>query len=611
MIDNNYAFYISNTDKYINIVKHYTTALQLFVELANRANRSKTSYIRFYIEKVVDNDNVIVGYRIRLMHHDTFKLSELLLQLFDFNREQMKKKLNENNVKVNILEYQKLNEDRYKDMCAALFSISNDMSNNESMESPLEQSSIFYPTTLFTIASSCLHAYKIGAKDEQCEYKNYVLVDEYSPTIQLGLKPYQNINLVWNIAITSCTPFSLMRSEFPFNIRPAAVVNAERKLFSKLHDWSNLDQFSDNPALINYNNQIQRALQDGEQNRKRRKCTPEESNKLYDQHVNINITSDEELTFETLQMRAKLKLDEFNTIKKQILRDEEENMKTMSDKAFVQYKCKNSYRLSKLRKDNQLELLKLFCELWNEDAKIPLAHQNIAKYFKEWLATHNGKISLPRSKQINNLTPFHEIIAELAVQLEVSFGVNTGQLFFWVMQIDLKFVIQLLLLRLNCYLCCSIVTYFIQLSLISYDCHLFHIIVTYVIQLSFISHNELFKNSTAHREIVTVLLASFQVYWRTPFHCHCIFSGPPEAGKTFTLEQLTKILIPGTYEEYSYATPKAKTAGTNQHCCMIEVYEECPPSTLGIQTGHSSSKRDNATNNTDAESLLKTQLTTG
>lgn len=120
----------------------------------------------------------------------------------------------------------------------------------------------------------------------------------------------------------------------------------------------------------------------------------------------------------------------------------------------------------------------------------------------------------------------------------------------------------------------------------------------------------IFGVNTAHRDITTALVASFQVYFRTKFHCHLLYTGPPDVGKTFSLEMIHKFVIPGSSRMLAFNTPKAKSVLSSAFSCRIEIHQEMLPSTLGVLVGNSKTS-SGSTNNTDSESILKTQLTEG
>lgn len=119
------------------------------------------------------------------------------------------------------------------------------------------------------------------------------------------------------------------------------------------------------------------------------------------------------------------------------------------------------------------------------------------------------------------------------------------------------------------------------------------------------------KVNTAHREIITGILACNQLYFKTKFHLHMLMSGPAQAGKTFALELIHDCAIPGSARMYAMSTIKAKTAETDVVSLMIEIHQEMTPSSLGILQGQVGRGNSAATNNTDGESLMKTQLTEG
>jgi len=118
--------------------------------------------------------------------------------------------------------------------------------------------------------------------------------------------------------------------------------------------------------------------------------------------------------------------------------------------------------------------------------------------------------------------------------------------------------------------------------------------------------------NVAHGDIITSLLGAWQIYFGTKFAFHTMFTGPPEAGKTFTFDKIHDICIPGTAVSIAMSTAKAKTATSDSFGYKIEIFQEIPPSTLGIE-GKSKhpSQQSSSTNNTDAEALFKNILSEG
>lgn len=213
--------------------------------------------------------------------------------------------------------------------------------------------------------------------------------------------------------------------------------------------------------------------------------------------------------------------------------------KNVAQSDIDEHKHQLYYELSQQRRATQIQGLKDFKTLWHAEGNVPKSIQQIAKYWSSWLKTKDGTIAIPREKQTENLSSYHEILALLAIDLEIVFGVNT-----------------------------------------------------------------------AHREIISAWLGAMQIYTKTKFHCHMLLSGDAQTSKTYTLEMLYKMCIPGSASMLAMSTGKAKTAMSNTFASMIEIYQEVPPSTLGIETGKSKGKVG-STNNTDTEALLKTQLTEG
>lgn len=119
-----------------------------------------------------------------------------------------------------------------------------------------------------------------------------------------------------------------------------------------------------------------------------------------------------------------------------------------------------------------------------------------------------------------------------------------------------------------------------------------------------------YEVNTVHMEFIGCWLSGLQVYSGTEFHRHVLSTGPAFSGKSHTYDMLNKLAIHGTVEVYTYSTPKSKTAVTDVFEMKWEVYPEVVPSALGIKDSHGKNK-NKQTSNTDAESILKDQLTTG
>lgn len=118
-----------------------------------------------------------------------------------------------------------------------------------------------------------------------------------------------------------------------------------------------------------------------------------------------------------------------------------------------------------------------------------------------------------------------------------------------------------------------------------------------------------FDVNNVHMEVLGCWLAGIEGYLGLPTHRHILSTGPAFSGKSHTFDMFKVLAIPDTFQMYTYATPKAKTAVTDRFEAMWEVYGEVIPSALGVHK-EKNGKASNSSN-TDAESLIKDWLTTG
>ena len=123
-----------------------------------------------------------------------------------------------------------------------------------------------------------------------------------------------------------------------------------------------------------------------------------------------------------------------------------------------------------------------------------------------------------------------------------------------------------------------------------------------------------FGVNTVHRDVVAMLFSSWHVFLQTPFHLNYLISGPPASNKSHRLILLMMFLLAETFKKWTYTTPKAKTAtgdeekdptADKQYICLTEIYEDVPPSVIGVTDGSKSSV------GTDTDAILKGILTSG
>lgn len=116
-----------------------------------------------------------------------------------------------------------------------------------------------------------------------------------------------------------------------------------------------------------------------------------------------------------------------------------------------------------------------------------------------------------------------------------------------------------------------------------------------------------FGVNTVHGQLSTTLMCVYAMLNGIKGVPHPGMFGPPEAGKTFTFDQLYDLLIEGTCVNLTYATAKSKTGAASDYSYRVELYQEALPEQLGVETGKSNTT-GGATNNTNGESIFKTLL---
>lgn len=113
--------------------------------------------------------------------------------------------------------------------------------------------------------------------------------------------------------------------------------------------------------------------------------------------------------------------------------------------------------------------------------------------------------------------------------------------------------------------------------------------------------------NVVHGQLSTTLMCVYAMLNGIKGVPHPGMFGPPEAGKTFTFDQLHELLIKDTCVNLTYATAKAKTGAASDYSYRVELYQEALPEQLGVETGRANTTAG-ATNNTNGESIFKTLL---
>lgn len=201
------------------------------------------------MEKVLkkDDDQCIIAYRVRLVYHSTITgLGQMIYDQLERNEVARKKRADErlkNEDKLDIpcyeklLELKKMNIVDYKNACIALGGLDQTLAKTSNELPVNDQSSPFYPTSVFNIDASLIKAYALDAREEQCMVENYFRLSEDDPTLRMGLhNQYPECN--YFIGATAFSPYTYENYEFPFVHHPEIVENKERTLF---HIMNNID----------------------------------------------------------------------------------------------------------------------------------------------------------------------------------------------------------------------------------------------------------------------------------------------------------------------------------------------------------------------------------
>jgi len=86
--------------------------------------------------------------------------------------------------------------------------------------------------------------------------------------------------------------------------------------------------------------------------------------------------------------------------------------------------------------------------------------------------------------------------------------------------------------------------------------------------------NDTFQVASLHKEIFLAFCACLGVYEVDySLKHHVLFSGPPALGKSFILQMLHRLLIPGSFQSVSYETKRANATETNMNATIL-TYDE-------------------------------------
>jgi len=82
--------------------------------------------------------------------------------------------------------------------------------------------------------------------------------------------------------------------------------------------------------------------------------------------------------------------------------------------------------------------------------------------------------------------------------------------------------------------------------------------------------------------IITLLLSGHEIYFREALHNNVVIFGMQDLGKSFALKVFAKMLVPGTYKMVAHQTLSSRMVGGREEDNMIEINEEFPASSMGI-----------------------------
>jgi hypothetical protein len=117
------------------------------------------------------------------------------------------------------------------------------------------------------------------------------------------------------------------------------------------------------------------------------------------------------------------------------------------------------------------------------------------------------------------------------------------------------------------------------------------------------------QTNTLHTDIVATLVSTFFLYLYRPFQVNTLFAGDAMIGKSYIMEILQKILIPGTWFSVASQSDKANAVHGKEMDNQIVFFEEMPPGLLGVEKGKSGHTNSGGYN--DRDNIFKGSLTTG
>lgn len=279
----------------------------------------------------------------------------------------------------------------------------------------------------------------------------------------------------------------------------------------------------------------------------KRRCNPEQTQYKYEEEVNVRPDKTNPYSIESLRENHKARLTHAqNQAYAAPLNEEEEISPELP--IYLETDPEPTKRQKKfffLRRKAQIASLREFeANLFHEHSNMPPAVRACFKFIHGWLRSHPN-LCYPHSHKNVNLSPIGDFLAAFTSSLETIFGVNT-----------------------------------------------------------------------IHRDVICFLFGSWHAFLQTPFHLNVLIAGPPTSNKSQRFKLLMMFLLVETYKQWTYSTPKAKTgtgdeqmdpSADKKYQCLTEIYEDVPPSAIGV-TGNGKSS---GTASSDTESIIKSILTTG
>ena len=98
-----------------------------------------------------------------------------------------------------------------------------------------------------------------------------------------------------------------------------------------------------------------------------------------------------------------------------------------------------------------------------------------------------------------------------------------------------------------------------------------------------VQYEQLLQTSTVHRELLITLVARLDAYRRSfDLHTHPLLAGAGSSSKSYILNCIEKLSIPGTVQTVTHITAKADAVDENQND-VITLFHEMPKSLIGVE----------------------------